>query len=209
MIRLPDLVPWEADVTLDSPNQTKRSRSVTGIRGVILHATGDRGTMRGDDLDTRNEAGSVSWMTNADAKGKPSCHLLFHRDGKVTRLVPDLARAHHAGVAYWDRYSIRDVNSWTLGWEICNNNGGEPYTDAQYLSVSVVSAFYLWQGLTLEDFTSHAHVGRPVGRKTDPLGWDWERWQTVTARLQSRPDRTKVLDLVTPPRRIPPIVTQV
>lgn len=159
-IVLSRLRPWRADRERPSPNHGPRAGN--RIRGVVLHATADGG----------NEAGSLAWLCNPQSEA--SAHLLIHRDGSVTRLVDDARRAWHAGVAEWR--GSRDVNGMTLGWELSNRNDGrEPYADAQYATVARLVAHYVAQGLTLDDVVSHADVALPKGRKTDPLGWDWDR----------------------------------
>lgn len=173
MIPLKDLKEWVATYTVTTPNQGARPAKVQGIVGGILHATADRYPEVGDP--TRHELGSVTWMQNAQAPGRPSCQLLIHRSGATTRLVPDARRSHHAGRSYWEAKDLRDVNSYTLGWEFCNNNKGEKFTDAQYETAAVLGAFYCFQGLGVGDFTSHEVIA--PRRKTDPYRFDWVRWR--------------------------------
>lgn len=104
-----------------------------------------------------------------------SCHLLVSRSGRVTRLVGDQQRAWHAGLSWWR--GTRDVNSVTLGIEIANRNDGEPYSDAQYARVAAIVAHYCRQGLSLDDVVSHAEIA--PGRRTDPFGWEWDRFRAM------------------------------
>lgn len=164
MIPLDRLRPYKADRSVPSPNHSVRKGKV--LKGVVLHATADGGP--------GGEAGSLSWMRNPAAK--VSAHLLVHRDGLVTRLVPDERRAWHAGVSEWR--GSRDVNSITLGIEIANRNDGkEPFTESQYRILARIAAHYIRQGLTLDDFVSHADIAPK--RKTDPAGFDWERFRAL------------------------------
>lgn len=170
MIPLNELMPFRADREALSPNHNERTGKV--LRGIVLHATADGGS----------EAGSLAWLQNPSSK--VSAHLLFHRDGTVTRLVPDARRAWHAGVSEWR--GIRDVNGCCLGWEIANRNDGrERYTDAQYRMLCLAAAHYCRQGLTVEDVVGHAEIS--PGRKTDPLGFDWSRFVSGVVALLAAP----------------------
>jgi hypothetical protein len=191
MIRLLKVSPYTGDFAAPSPNHDVRK--APAIEGIVLHATADEG----------EEALSISWLRSR--RSRASCHLLVSRAGRVTRLVGDRQRAWHAGVSWWRGTS--DVNSITLGIEIANRNDGEPFRDAQYERVADIVAHYCGQGLSLDDVVSHEEVAE--GRKTDPLGWDWERfrgmvlqrlWPTdLPAVPGSTPiDRSRVLVSVTP-----------
>src|ERR1044071_6805677 len=61
-----------------------------------------------------------------------SAHYVICRDGTVFHMLNDLLRAHHAGVSKWGNNS--DLNSSSIGIEI-DNNGTEPFTDAQIVSL--------------------------------------------------------------------------
>lgn len=175
MIQLSRIVPLITAIELDSPNQNARPQSVTAIRCVVLHATADRGS----------ELSAESWMCNPEAG--VSAHLHFRRDGTIARLVPDSRRAWHAGWGRWK--DLPSVNDFSLGWEIANRNDCvEPYTDAQYESLAEAASHYIRQGMPLEAFVSHASVARPPGRKSDPCGFDWERFRS-RARSMREPRR--------------------
>lgn len=161
MIKLLKLRPYTGDILSPSPNHGVRKALV--IKGIVLHATADEG----------DEALALSWLRSP--KSHVSCHLLVSRNGRVTRLVGDQQRAWHAGGARWR--GTTDVNSITLGIEIANRNDGEPFTDAQYGRVASIVAHYCRQGLSLDDVVSHGAIA--AGRKTDPLGWDWERFRAL------------------------------
>jgi N-acetylmuramoyl-L-alanine amidase len=161
VITLMQVRPYTGDTVVPSPNHGPRRAQA--IEGIVLHATQDAG----------NESWSLSWMRSP--KSSVSCHLLVGRTGRVTRLVGDQQRAWHAGLSLWR--GTRDVNSITLGIEIANRNDGEPFTDAQYIRVAEIVAHYCSQGLSLDAVVSHAQVA--AGRRTDPLGWDWERFRAL------------------------------
>lgn len=180
MIRLSHLVPLRAAIELTSPNQDGRPGTADAIRCVVLHATTDRG----------GELSAESWMCNPAAG--VSAHLHFRRDGNIVRLVPDSRRAWHAGWSRWK--DLPSVNDFSLGWEIANRNDCvEPYTDAQYESLAEAAGHYIRQGMPLEAFVSHASVARPRGRKSDPCGFDWERFRSRARNmLEPRRPRTSV-----------------
>ncbi|EHQ26781.1 N-acetylmuramoyl-L-alanine amidase [Mucilaginibacter paludis] len=61
-----------------------------------------------------------------------SAHYVVAKDGQVVHMVNDYLRAQHAGLGKWG--SVIDMNSISIGIEI-DNNGNEPYTDAQIKSL--------------------------------------------------------------------------
>lgn len=161
MITLLKLSPFTGDAVSPSPNCDTRASS--GIEGIVLHATADDG----------DEARTLAWLSSP--KSRVSCHLMVGRAGRVTRLVGDRQRAWHAGLSWWRGTS--DVNSITLGIEIANRNDGEPYTAAQYARVATIVSHYCAQGLSIDDVVGHEEIAE--GRKTDPLGWDWDRFRAM------------------------------
>ena len=182
MIRLLRLTPYTGDMVAPSPNHG--ARRALAIQGIVLHATADEG----------DEALALQWMRSP--RSRVSCHLMVSRGGQVTRLVGDQQRAWHAGVSWWRGTS--DVNSVTLGIEIANRNDGEPYTDAQYFRVAEIVAHYCRQGLSLDDVVSHQEVAE--GRRTDPFGWDWDRFRAmVQQRLRPVNDVPLLAAAPTPP----------
>ena len=161
MITLLRLTPYTDATVVPSPNHG--ARKAPAIQGIVLHASADEG----------NEAGTLTWLRSP--KSRVSCHLLVSRTGAVTRLVGDQQRAWHAGLAWWR--GTNDVNSITLGVEIANRNDGEPYTEAQYSRVAEIVVHYCRQGLSLDDVVSHGAIAED--RRTDPFGWDWERFRAI------------------------------
>ena len=183
MITLLQLRPYTGDRVAPSPNHG--ARHVPRIQGIVLHATADDG----------NEALALAWLRSPASR--VSCHLMVSRAGRVTRLVGDRQRAWHAGDAWWR--GTTDVNSITLGIEIANRNDGEPYTAAQYNRVAAIVAHYCRQGLALDDVVGHEAIA--PGRKTDPFGWDWERFRGMV-RHQLHADRARTV--VAPAKPVPP-----
>ena len=66
-----------------------------------------------------------------------SAHYVIGKDGKIFHMVNDYLRSNHAGLGKWG--SVTDMNSCSLGIEI-DNNGTEPYTDAQIKSLLLLLA---------------------------------------------------------------------
>lgn len=163
MIELTRVQPFVADALMFSPNVSKRPAAQRHIRCVVLHATADKGS----------EASAENWMRSPASQA--SAHLHIRRSGVVVRLAPDDLKAWHAGVSEW--CGEPDVNAFSLGWELANRNDGiEKYTDAQYQKTALIAAHYVRQGLPLTAFCSHASCARPIGRKSDPRGFDWNRF---------------------------------
>ena len=74
--------------------------------GIVVHDTAG-------DIDG---AGSVDWLCNKAAK--VSAHVVVHRDGRVTQLVPFNVVAWHAGVSSWRGRS--GCNGFSIGIEIAS-----------------------------------------------------------------------------------------
>lgn len=151
-----------------SPNCNDRPRGVA-VDCVVLHADAS-----GDAKATR------SWIKSKDSK--VSYHVLVDRDGTVYRFVETSKRAWHAGASEYE--GRKDCNNFSLGLAFANKNDGvEPYTDAQYESAALVILGWmsLHPRLTNTRITTHANVATPAGRKTDPLGFDLERLQSLIA----------------------------
>jgi len=87
-----------------SPNFGAR-RGVRRPDMLILHYTG----MRDSEAALRRLTGKSSEV---------SAHYLVFEDGRIVQLVPEKKRAWHAGVSSWQ--TERDINSRSIGIEICN-----------------------------------------------------------------------------------------
>lgn len=173
-IPLREIREYRADRSVPSPNWSARPAAVDTLAVLVVHATADEG----------NEAGAESWMCNP--KSQASAHLHLHRDGSLTRLVADRHKAWHAGVSAWRVHPtgerVSDLNRISLGIELANRNDGrEPYTDAQYRTLAAVVAWYVRQGLALENVVGHEAIA--PGRKSDPgPAFDWPRLKTAVIR---------------------------
>lgn len=133
-----------------TPNHSARKGR---IQLIVLHC----------DASPR-ESSTINWLANPVSKA--SYHALIHRDGWVTRMVPDERKAWHAGRSEWN--GIRDVNDISLGLSFSNRNDGqERLTDAQ-LDIAKAVVQYWRSRYDIEAVVTHTMVARPVGRKTDP-----------------------------------------
>lgn len=144
-----------------SPNQGRRPLFAR-VDCVVLHATA-----------TDSFPATVRILSSP--RTGVSAHFLVGKDGRVVQLVPIERRAWHAGVSRLD--GRPDVNSRSVGIEILNRNDGlDPYTDAQYRAVAdILRRLRACYRLPDERVVSHAEVAVPPGRKSDPLGFDFDR----------------------------------
>lgn len=126
---------------------------------VILHHTGSGEAER-------------ALRTLTDPLRSVSAHYLVARDGRITHLVDELARAWHAGESYWG--GNRDVNSASIGIEL-DNDGMEPYAEVQIESLLALLADLKERYRIPEaNFLGHGDVA--PGRKTDPgREFPWKR----------------------------------
>ena len=97
-----------------------------------------------------------------------SCHYLVRQDGGIVHMVDEDKRAWHAGKALWEGTS--DINSRSIGIEICNPGHGEDYQDFPAAQMDAVTA------LATDIIARHAiqphhvlaHSDVSPGRKIDP-----------------------------------------
>ena len=111
-----------------------------------------------------------------------SAHYTIGKDGSIVQNVSTFRRAWHAGVSV-DDGGRSNLNHFSIGIELVNlNDGKDPYPVAQttalrYLILSLKRRFPLLY------VTSHARVARPVGRKSDPLRFPWDRLDGIGLSL--------------------------
>lgn len=93
-----------------------------------------------------------------------SAHYLICKDGTIYQLVPDHARAWHAGVSRWG--TITDMNSVSLGIEL-DNYGSEPFPDSQIESlITLLKTLQSRYNILPTDILGHGDIA--PGRKEDP-----------------------------------------
>ena len=129
-----------------SPNFDERKPNF-----VVIHHTSD---------DTVDQA----LRTLSDSVRKVSAHYLIGRDGTITQLVDERARAWHAGESKWG--ADTDLNSASLGVEL-DNNGREPFSDAQISALlRLLTDIRERYHIPVANFLGHADVA--PRRKVDP-----------------------------------------
>lgn len=150
----------EIDRSHTSPNHS--SRNGMAITMLVLHATA--GSLQS----------SLAWLCNP--KSLVSCHYLIGTTGQIYQLVPDTRCAWHAGVSAWD--GITAVNPRSIGIELENaNTGTDPYPSAQYAAlVTLTRTLLLAHPILAARIVRHLDIAVPKGRKSDPAGFDWQRY---------------------------------
>jgi N-acetylmuramoyl-L-alanine amidase len=119
-----------------------------------------------------------------DPAAEVSAHYLLDRDGTCHALVPETARAWHAGAGSWA--GIGDVNSHSIGIEL-QNCGAEPFADPQMRALERLLADLIarWQ---IPPARVIGHSDMAPDRKADPgPRFDWHR--LARAGLSVWPDR--------------------
>lgn len=128
---------------------------------IVLHAT----------VNPSAES-TTRWFMNPESR--VSAHFTVGKDGSIIQHVSTFDRAWHAGVSR-DAEGRERVNNFSIGIEIVNlNDGKDPYTEAQYQVVDNLIGM-LTRRFPIRTIVSHAFIAQPKGRKSDPLGFDWNR----------------------------------
>lgn len=142
-----------------SPNRSPRKPG-TPISAIVLHDTGGK-----------NAEGALSWFA-APASGV-SAHYVVGKDGAVYRCVADAEKAWHAGIS--TLWGVPDVNAYSLGVELVDDNDGDRYPDAQVEALIELLTDLCWtHRIPLHRVVGHQHIAIPPGRKVDPgddLDW--------------------------------------
>lgn len=150
--------PAKTPTSLGEPQVTRWARSPhcsprrgARIRWVVLHA----------DVSPR-ESSTVDWLTNPASQ--VSYHALVHRDGALTRFVPDQLAAWACGASQWQ--GVVGLNRHTLSVAFANRHDGvERLTAAQLGRAQALVAH--WRELYgIEDVLTHVQIS--PGRKSDP-----------------------------------------
>jgi N-acetylmuramoyl-L-alanine amidase len=107
-----------------------------------------------------------------DPNAEVSAHYLIAETGEVDALVPEEARAWHAGAGAWGR--VTDVNSRSIGIEL-QNPGDAPFPEPQMAALERLLAATMarWQ-IPPERVIGHSDMA--PDRKRDPgPRFDWQR----------------------------------
>jgi N-acetylmuramoyl-L-alanine amidase len=121
---------------------------------------------------TAMESCAAACARLCDPEVEVSAHYLIDYDGTVLALVPEEARAWHAGAGQWR--GLEDINSRSIGIELAND-GAEPFPEPQMAALETVLAGILarWH-IPPQGVIGHSDMA--PGRKTDPgARFDWQR----------------------------------
>lgn len=107
-----------------------------------------------------------------DPAAEVSAHWLISETGGVDALVPEAARAWHAGAGVWA--GIDDVNSHSIGIELANS-GAHPFPEPQMVALErLLSAIMARWSIPPQRVIGHSDMA--PGRKSDPgPRFDWRR----------------------------------
>ena len=145
-----------------SPNFEPR-RGKTRADMLVLHYTGMMSAAR-----------AIAWL--AEPVSRVSCHYVVDEAGRITQMVPESARAWHAGVGSWAGEA--DINSASIGIEIQNPGhdlGYPEFTEAQMTAVIALSQDIIARN-AVPAARVLAHSDVSPGRKIDPgEKFDWAR----------------------------------
>lgn len=130
---------------------------------LLLHYTG---------MDSVAKA--IDWLARPESN--VSCHYVIDETGLVTQMVPEVARAWHAGASHWAGET--DINSASIGIEIQNPGHAQGYPDfpkEQMRAVAKLSRDIITRHeMKPENVLAHSDVS--PGRKIDPgekFDWGW------------------------------------
>ncbi|GAB1479345.1 N-acetylmuramoyl-L-alanine amidase [Paracoccaceae bacterium] len=121
-----------------------------------------------------------------DPLAEVSAHWLISEQGESEALVPEAARAWHAGAGEWA--GISDVNSHSIGIELANT-GAQPFAEPQMAALERLLDGIMWRW-QIEPHRVIAHSDMAPSRKSDPgPRFDWRRlalggravWPTLDA----------------------------
>lgn len=107
-----------------------------------------------------------------DPAAEVSAHYLIDYDGTAHQLVPEDARAWHAGAGQWR--GVEDINSRSIGIELAND-GFEPFPEPQMAALEALLAGIMarWD---IPPAGVIGHSDMAPGRKSDPgARFDWLR----------------------------------
>lgn len=101
-----------------------------------------------------------------------SAHWLISEQGQAEALVPETARAWHAGAGQWAGRD--DINSHSIGIELANS-GSQPFPEPQMQALESVMAAAMARW-SIPPSHVIAHSDMAPDRKSDPgARFDWQR----------------------------------
>lgn len=122
---------------------------------IILHYTGMEDGRAAED-----------WLANVISE--VSAHYLVHEDGRIVQMVPEAARAWHAGNSFWKGET--DINSASIGIEIVNPGPLADFPD--FTTAQIDAVIDLCKGIgerhAIHQNNVLAHSDIAPARKIDP-----------------------------------------
>jgi len=115
-------------------------------------------------------------------KYKLSAHFLITREGEVVQLVPEMAKAWHAGKSKWK--GKRNLNEHSIGIEIIGMDG-DKFTEDQYKSV-IELCMDLKNRYDIKEENIIGHSDVSPGRKRD-IGRYWSFPRLYDALYRPKP----------------------
>jgi N-acetyl-anhydromuramyl-L-alanine amidase AmpD len=140
------------------------------VNCIVLHAT----------VEPTTEGTMGIFLT---PQRRVSAHFVVGRDGRVVQMVRAEQRAWHAGSSILD--GVERVNDYSIGIEMVNlNDGTDPYPQAQMEAVAGIIR-HIRSKYDVPDarIVGHGDVALPHGRKTDPVGFDFDRLRTMARTI--------------------------
>ncbi|WP_011581353.1 MULTISPECIES: N-acetylmuramoyl-L-alanine amidase [Chelativorans] len=168
-----------------SPNFGER-RKGRKPDAIILHYTGMTSGQAAED-----------WLCNPTSE--VSSHYLAHEDGRVVQMVPEAARAWHAGRGSWKGED--DVNSFSIGVEIVNPGHQFGYRDFPSVQIDAVAALCLdiCRRNAILPQRVLAHSDTAPGRKVDPgEKFPWKRLAEMGVGHYVDPERVTGGEVLAP-----------
>lgn len=171
-------------VKYPSPHFNQRDKSIASpIRLLVIHnislPPNEYHSDHGEDYISRLFMGTLNCALHPyfeQLQGlKVSAHCLITRQGAVKQYVSFHDRAWHAGRSSYQGQT--DCNDFSIGIEM-EGNDREPYTDAQYDALSIVTHSLMaeYPNITIPTIVGHCDIA--PGRKTDPgASFDWARYR--------------------------------
>ncbi len=158
---------------IPSPNFNARAPERVPIDVVVLHST---------CMPTNETDETVRLFQSAASK--VSSHYVVGKDGRIVQMVSEQNRAWHAGVCLWQGRT--DINSCSVGIEMVHQDQtpGDDWPDAQMEAVArLLLSIRARHRVPNDHIIFHSECAYPVGRKTDPQGFDRARLLRMTALL--------------------------
>jgi N-acetylmuramoyl-L-alanine amidase len=123
-----------------------------------------------------------------DPTAKVSAHYLIDEDGTLVALVPETARAWHAGVSSWQGQS--HLNDRSIGIELVNPGhewGYRPFTEPQYAAcIGLCRAVLRRWRIPARRVLAHSDIA-PERRQDPGELFDWARLATAGIGLWPKP----------------------